>query len=134
MNTALFVRLLGDIRDHLTLCDLGTEIASIQASTRYGDGESITVHLRRTDLPALAAGLLAWADTLTRVSVTLWRVPDGASVHLTVHGLLANELPVAVYGGVRFDPDTFGTDLEPGGQHRVALGVLRGWTTPEVAA
>ncbi|HET9140546.1 hypothetical protein [Actinophytocola sp.] len=134
MNThTTLIRLLGAIRDHLAVAEPAGEIVSIQAEISYLDGDSITVHLRGGTLAELAGDLLGWAYTLGLPTVTVWRVPDGGRVHLTVCGRLVDEA-VEIYGGVTYDPDVFGVDLQPGGQHGVALGVLRSWAGLGVAA
>jgi len=121
------LRLLGSIRDHLTVHSLTTPLASVRVASSLLDGEHVTVHLRPSLLPDLAAGLLAWAETLTKVTVTAWRPPHGETVHLTVTGERHDTTRVDVYGGVDF-AETFG-DLQPDGRQGVALSVLRGWAT-----
>lgn len=122
------VRLLGSIREHLTAYRLTTPLASVTAGCDVIDGEHVTVHLRHSLLSGLASGLLAWVDTLTKVTVTAWRPPHGETVHLTVTGERHDTTRVVVYGGVDFAEDVFG-DLQPGGRQGVALSVLRGWAS-----
>ncbi|HEU5475819.1 MAG TPA: hypothetical protein VFV67_34720 [Actinophytocola sp.] len=121
-----FMRLLGAIRDHLAVAEPGGEIFSVQAAINSLDGEVVTVQLWSQELPALAAALLGWADTLTAVSVILWRVPDGLAVHLDVVGRMVDEA-VRVFGGVPYEAEVFGADLHPGQRREIPLGVLRGW-------
>jgi hypothetical protein len=124
-TNADFVRLLGAIRDHLAVVEPAGEIASIDVvitSVR----EAVAVQLGADELAGLALALLDWAHGLSEPSVNLWRVRDGSSVHLSVSGRLVEET-VKVYGGLRYDPDIFGTDLQPGARQPVALTVLRGW-------
>jgi hypothetical protein len=120
------VRLLGSIREHLVTHRLTTPFASVAAGCDVIDGEHVTVHLRPSLLPGLAAGLLAWVDTLTKISVSAWRPPHGETVHLTMTGERHDTTRVVVYGGVDFAEDVFG-DLQPGGRQNVALSVLRSW-------
>ncbi|HEU5476138.1 MAG TPA: hypothetical protein VFV67_36390 [Actinophytocola sp.] len=129
-NTTL-IQLLGALRDHLVVVEPAGEIVTVEASVI--DGDMITVHLRGGRLAELAGSLLGWAYTLRTPTVTAWRVPDGEWVHVSVSGRLVDE-SVYVYGGVAFDPDIFGSDLQPGGRAGVALGVLRGWAGLGVAA
>lgn len=120
------VRLLGSIREHLTAHDLNTPLASVTVRCDLIEGEHVTVHLHPSLLPGLASGLLAWVDTLTRITVSAWRPPHGETVHLTVTGERHDTTRVEVYGGVDFADDVFG-DLQPGGRQSVALSVLRSW-------
>lgn len=119
------VRLLGSIREHLTDHPIGAEIYSVRADAC--DGGSIAVHLSRVDLPVLAAGLLAWADTLTNIVASAWRIRYGDSVHLRITGQLPDSTWVEVYGAVSYTEATFGADLQPGGQQSLGLSVLRSW-------
>jgi hypothetical protein len=123
-----FVRLLGSIREHLTTHRLTTPLASVKVGCDVIDGERVTVHLRPSLLPGLASGLLAWVDTLTKVTVTAWRPPHGQTVHLTVTGERQDGTRVAVYGAVDFAADVFG-DLQPSGKQGVALSVVRSWAS-----
>jgi hypothetical protein len=128
MNTPeTFVRLLDTIREHLDTHPVPAQIASVEVRINSLDGEHAAVHLRTLDLPELAAALLAWADTLTEITATAWRPPDGERVHLSVSGRLGDNLAVTVYSGVPYTPTVFGTDLQPDGRQSVALGVLRTW-------
>jgi hypothetical protein len=131
-DSLTFVRLLGSIHEHLATHRLTTPLASVAVGCDALDGERVTVHLRPSLLPGLAAGLLAWADTLTNVTVTAWRPPHGETVHLTVIGE-SHSTCVAVYGGVDFSEDVFG-DLQPDGRQGVALSVLRCWAGGSVVA
>lgn len=132
-DSITFVRLLGSIREHLAVHRLSTPLVSVTAACDALDGERVTVHLRPSPLPGLAAGLLAWADTLTKVTVTAWRPPHGQTVHLTVTGERHDSTRVVVYGGVDFSADVFG-DLQPDGRQGVALSVLRGWVDGSAVA
>jgi hypothetical protein len=122
------LRLLGSIREHLTTHRLTTPLASVRVGCTLLDGEHVSVHLRPSLLPDLAAALLTWANTLTHVSVTAWRPPHGETVHLIVAGERLDTTRVVVYGGVDFAEDVFG-DLQPDGRQSVALSVLRSWAT-----
>ncbi|HEU5472042.1 MAG TPA: hypothetical protein VFV67_15425 [Actinophytocola sp.] len=124
-TNADFVRLLGAIRDHLAVVEPAGEIASVDVVINWVDGEVVSVQLGEEKLAGLASALLDWAHGLSEPRVTVWRVPDGECVHLVVAGRLVEET-VKIYGGVPFEPTTFG-DLQPGGRQGVSLGVLRGW-------
>ncbi|HYQ66719.1 hypothetical protein [Actinophytocola sp.] len=125
-TTTTMIRLLHSIRGHLTTHRLPAEIASIKVDTDMINGDHVVVHLWAVQLPALAAALLDWADTLTAISATAWRPPGGHSVHLSITGRLADETAVEVYGGVDYTDELFG-DLQPGGRQSVALPILRSW-------
>ncbi len=127
-DATTMVRLLGSIREHLTTHRLTSPVASVKVSCDVIDGEHVTVHLHPSLLPGLASGLLAWADTLTRITVSAWRPPHGETVHLTVTGERHDTTRVVVYGAVDFAEDVFG-DLQPGGRQSVALSVLRSWAS-----
>jgi hypothetical protein len=121
---------LDAIRDHLDLHVLPAAVA-VDVSTGL---RPVVVQLEADDLPGVAAGLLRWAGTLDDVSASLWRVPGGESVHLSVTGRMPCGTPVYVYGGVRFAETVF-PDLPAGIRQDMPLFVLRGWTTlGEVAA
>jgi hypothetical protein len=123
---ATMVRLLDSIREHVAVHRLPAKIASVEVGSSLLKGEHVTVHLRHVAFPALATGLLDWADTLTEVTVTVWRPRPGKTVHLTLTGQLRDTTPVEVYGGTDYAEALFG-DLQPEGRHGVALSVLRAW-------
>ncbi len=75
--------------------------------------------------PQIATGLLAWADTLTEVTIEAWRVPSGDTVHLSVIGRLPGGVSIRVYGGVPFTERGIGADLAPDASTTVPLAVLR---------
>jgi hypothetical protein len=122
---------LDSIRDHLDLYDLppvwGVDVSVLS--------EPVQVHLKASDLPEVAAGLLAWADTLELVTAELWRTSSGESVHLSIRGRLAGGVPVRVYAGVKFAETVF-PDLPTGSRQDMPVFVLRGWADSgeEVAA
>jgi len=77
----------------------------------------------------VAADLLAWADTLTTVTVQAWRPPSGDRVHLSIASTLtgpAGAVELDVYGGTDDNPALF-ADLAPGDYRTVSLGHLRTW-------
>jgi hypothetical protein len=96
----------------------------------YTSGPEVTVQLSGREPSAIAAGLLAWADTLTDITTQAWRVPDATSIHLSVSGLLPDGTAVQVYGGLRACDLSLSTDLEPGATITVTLATLRHLATP----
>jgi hypothetical protein len=69
--------------------------------------------------------LLVWADTLTQVSVEAWRVPNGASVHLSITGQLPGGASLRVYGGIPHTQHGPGADLDPGTATTLLPSALR---------
>ncbi|WIX82571.1 hypothetical protein QRX50_18260 [Amycolatopsis carbonis] len=121
---------LDAIRDHLDLYQL-PPVASLDVTAW---SRPITVQLDVDGLAEVAGALLVWANTLDDVTATLWRVPDGDSVHLSIIGRTPCGIPVRVYGGVPFDARVF-PDLPAGAKQSMPVYLLRHWTMPgEVAA
>lgn len=123
------VRLLGSIRDHLTTYPVNAEIYSVQAYT--GHGRSIAVHLSHDQLPELAAGLLAWADTLAHVKATAWRFLYGDNVHLRITGQLPDGIWIEVYGAITYTDTLLGVELERDSRLHLPSEVLRAWAAGE---
>jgi hypothetical protein len=86
----------------------------------------LTVQVSSRTVPGIAAELLAWADTLTTVTVQAWRTPTGNWVHLSMLSTLASPVELTVYGGAPHDPTLLG-DLAPDECRAVTLGELRTW-------
>lgn len=123
MNT---IALLNSIHEHLAAFDLpDLWSVTVHSLATYGR-DPILVQLSADVLPVAASTLLGWADTLTDVGAETWRVPDGASVHLHVRGLLADGVRVTVYAGMGHDARFC---LEPDEKRPVSLAVLREWAT-----
>lgn len=131
-NPTTMLRLLDAIGEHLTTHRLTADITTVTTGSTALDGEQVTVHLRPFQLTGLAAALLGWVDTLTRITVTAWRPPHGATVHLRLTGQLPDSIDVLVFGGVDYTDTVFG-DLQPGGRHIVALSVLDAWAAGNTA-
>lgn len=98
----------------------------------------VTVQLSCREPSAIAAGLLAWADTLAQATAQAWRVPRGDSVHVSVTGLLPSGASVRVYRGLQSTDCCLGARLEPDITTAVSLATLRylaipGHATDEVA-
>jgi hypothetical protein len=124
MTTAL--ALLDAIRVHLAAFEL-PGLCSVHASIHE---PTIDVQLRRHHTPQLAADLLAWADTLTEPTAEVWRVPDGASIHLSITGRLTDGVSVHVYAGAPHTTRCPGGDLTPGAKAPVSLATLHHLATP----
>jgi hypothetical protein len=89
----------------------------------------LTVQVRSMTVPEIASEVLAWADTLTTITVQAWRPPTGDRVHLSMTSTLngpAGTVELTVFGGADHDPVLVG-DLAPGEYRAVALGELRAW-------
>jgi len=103
------------------------DLCSVHASLHE---PHITAQLHTQNPPQLAAGLLAWADTLTEPTAEVWRVPDGASIHLSITGRLTGEVSVHVNSGAPHATRGPGGDLAPGTTAPVSLPTLRHLATP----
>ncbi|MGH3842984.1 MAG: hypothetical protein ACRDR6_20140 [Pseudonocardiaceae bacterium] len=125
MNTT--TDLLETLRAHLAAFEVPA-LFSIRL-TPLTVGPNVSAQLDGYHLTQIAAGLLAWADTLTEVTTTAWRVSNGECVHLVVTGLLSGGVTVEVYGGVPFTGRGFGAELTPGSTTTVPLAVLRAMAT-----
>ena len=82
-------------------------------------------------MPSITAELLAWADTLTTVTVQAWRPPTGSRVHLCLTSTLTGPtglVELTVYGGAPHDPTLIG-ELAPDEYRKVTLDELRTWAT-----
>jgi hypothetical protein len=118
--------LLTAIHDHLNGFELPEPWGvTVHPEPGYGR-DAVRVQLRGGPLPYVAGVLLAWADTLTDVTAQTWRVPDGYSVHLSIHGRLADGTTVTVFDGVDHDA---AFALAPSEQRPVSLACLREWAT-----
>jgi hypothetical protein len=117
-------QLLGSIREHLATYELPEPWSvSVHRVPIYGRAQ-VSVQLTGSAFPALASALLAWADTLTDSRAEAWRVPDGSSVHLAMHGRLEDGLTVHVFDGVPYD-ERFQLDVDE--QREISLACLREW-------
>ncbi|HWR48580.1 MAG TPA: hypothetical protein VN327_13360 [Pseudonocardiaceae bacterium] len=116
------------LRAHLAAFEL-PELYSVHVSAAPGE-PTVTMQLSVHHPSQIAAGLLAWVDTLTDVTTEVWRVPRGDSVHLSVIGQLAGGLTIRVYGGLPLTARGIGADLAPGGRKTMPLAALRHLATP----
>lgn len=117
------VDLLAAIHTHLTEFELDP-VASVNVAASPSPPQ-VSVQLACHEPPAIAAALLAWADTLTQVTAHAWRVPRGNSVHLSVTGLLPHGTSVLVYAGPGDTHHHLGADLPPGASTTLPLTALR---------
>jgi hypothetical protein len=124
------IDLLDVLRTHLNDFEL-PPLASLHfTTTTCSGGAQVSLQLATHNLPEIACGLLAWADTLTEITTEAWRVPRGDSLHLSVAGRLSGGVLVEVYGGMPFTEHGIGRDLAPGARKTVPLAVLRERATP----
>ena len=117
------IDMLDALRAHLAAFEL-PELYSVTVITARGE-RRVSVHLTCDQLPDIASGLLAWAETLTETTAEAWRVPDGDSIHLSVTGQLPNGTLVHVYSGMAFTEHGIGANLAPDTSTTLPLAVLR---------
>jgi hypothetical protein len=106
-------------------------------TTRWGCSEVIA-QLGSTTVAGAAGELLAWADTLTAVTVTAWRPPESDRVHLSLTSTLTSPtgtVELYVFAATKDDPARF-TDLTCGHRRSIPLAELHRWaaTTPRSPA
>jgi hypothetical protein len=104
------------------------EPVSLRVNTT-GVHSELMAQLRSTTVPTVATDLLAWADTLTTVTVQAWRVPADDRVQLSIASTLtgpAGSIELDVFGAVDYDPARF-ADLAAGDRRTVSVGQLRAW-------
>jgi hypothetical protein len=121
MNTV--IDQLNSLRAHLAGFEL-PELYSVNVITASG-GPTASAQLACHHPPQIATGLLAWADTLTEVTIEAWRVPSGDSVHLSVIGRLPDGVSIRVYGGMAFTEHGIGANLTPDASTTVPWALLR---------
>jgi hypothetical protein len=119
-------RLLAEhLTDHALPEPVSLEVISKAQRSR------ITAQVSPLTLSEVAAELLAWADTLTTVTVQAWRPPTGHRVHLSMTSTLGGAtgpVELTVFGGTDHDPAAVG-ELTPDEHRAVTLGELRTWAT-----
>jgi hypothetical protein len=89
------------------------EPVSLSVTTSYRHS-TVTAQLRGTTVPGVATGLIAWADTLSVVTVEAWWPSERDRVHLSIRGTLtgsAGTVELVVFGSVEYDQLRFG-DLQ----------------------
>jgi hypothetical protein len=120
------VDLITALNAHLAEFELPA-MASVRASAYTSQ---LTVQLPTGAPFTIAAGLLAWADTLTETITEAWRDPHSDSVHLSVTGLLPDGTTVDIYSALPVSDHGTGADLAPGATTTVTLATLRHLATP----
>jgi hypothetical protein len=111
--------LAGHLADHAL-----PEPVSLSVATSYGDS-TVTAQLRGNTVSGVAGDLIAWADTLSLVTVEAWRPPERDRGHLSIVGTLtgsAGAVELKIYGVVDFDPVQF-ADLQPDKCQGVSLSL-----------
>lgn len=126
--TTPIVDLLATIGTHLATFDLATPWA-VHVTTG-NTKRDIEVQLQCRQPPEVATALLAWADTLTKVTAQAWRCYDGHSLHLSITGRLPNGATVRVYDAIPHTGHGVGAKLAPGATTSLRPGVLRALATP----
>ncbi|HXT44083.1 MAG TPA: hypothetical protein VN748_08195 [Pseudonocardiaceae bacterium] len=126
------VDLLAAISTHLAAFEL-PPVDSIHITAGVS-APQVTVQLTRRDPAALAQGLLAWADTLTRVTAHKWQLCQGDSVHLSITGSLPDATVVLVYGGLPAHRGELEADLCVGTTTLPLAALRQAATTQEASA
>jgi len=121
--TTTVVALLDSLRAHLAAFEL-PDLCSVYVTQSCSE-PNVTAQLACHQPPQITSALLAWADTLTKVTVEAWRVPSGDSVHLSVLARLPGGASIQVYGAMPFTKHGIGADLPPDTSTTVSLTVLR---------
>jgi hypothetical protein len=127
MNTAQVAEL---VVGHLVQHQL-PEPASLHLTTNTLDQAEARVQVHSSSLTSTARLLLAWANTLTDLTLRAWRPASSTSVHLDVDATLTGPhgtVALMVFGGVDFNNVLF-PGLEPGQRRPVSLGQLTAWAT-----
>jgi hypothetical protein len=91
----------GHLADHAL-----PEPVSLSVTTSYGDS-TVTAQLRGHTVSGVAGDLMAWADTLSLITVEAWRPPERNRVHLSIQGTLtgsAGAVELMVFGAVDYGP------------------------------
>jgi hypothetical protein len=87
-----------------------------------------------TTNPRRSRRLLAWADTLTEITIEAWRTPAGDYIHLSLTRQLPEGITVRIYGVVAFAGRGIDGDLTPDARRPVPLAVLCAMATPGEAS
>lgn len=120
--------LLDALRAQLAHGVLPAAVSSVTISASARDPQ-ISVQLAAHDTAPLAAALLAWADTtaVRDIALSVWRVPDGTRVLLSMTATLPDRTRIQVYGGLPHTSRGPGADLAPDTSAPIALDLLRTW-------
>jgi hypothetical protein len=116
--------ILEAIHDHLVVFEL-PDPYSVWARHRPTKGQKeVSVHLDTDEgLAAVAAGLVAWVDTLSADAVSAWQPTGSDSVHFEVMGRLAEGTTLLVWAGVPADAVDF--EIQPGQRITLSFDALR---------
>jgi hypothetical protein len=114
------------------------EPASLHLTRNTRDQAEARVQVHSRSLTQTARLLVAWANTLTDMTLWMWRLNSGTSVHLDVDATLTGPegtVALTVFGGTDFTETVF-PRLAPGQRCPMSLGQLTAWaadTGPEAA-
>jgi hypothetical protein len=117
--------LVTHLADHVLPVRVCLEVISRTRQSR------LTVQVHSMTVPEVATEVLAWADTLTTVTVQAWLPAAGHRVHLSMASTLngaAGTVELIIFGAADHDPVIVG-DLAPGEYRAVTLGELHTWAT-----
>jgi hypothetical protein len=112
------------------------EPVSLSVTTSYRHS-TVTAQLHGTTLHGIATDLIAWADTLSLVTVEAWWPSERDRVRLSILGTLtgpASTVELKVFGGVEYDPVRF-AGLQPDRCQGafLSLGLLHTWAANRAA-
>jgi hypothetical protein len=125
INTAQLAEL---VVGHLVQHQL-PEPTSLHLSTNTLDRAEARVQVHSNSLTYTARLLLAWANTLTDITLRAWRPDNSTRVHLDVDASLTGPhgtVALTVFGGADFTEAVF-PGLEPGQTRPMPLGQLAAW-------
>jgi hypothetical protein len=128
--------LFASVAEHLAVfADLPMSVITSMYGGGWRDGEAVTFQLDcETSLSELSRSMLAWADTLTGVTASVFRYEraDGDDrMHLYVYGQLTDGTKVAVYGAADYLP---ALGLESGARRPLDLVQLEAWAADRAVA
>jgi len=131
MTTAQVAELL---IDHMSAHDLA-EPASVQLTLSRFERHKARVQVHGIVLVDTARLLLAWMDTLSGTTLSLWRPSSGTHVHMNVDTTLsgpAGEITLALFGAASSDEAVF-ADLDLGQRRPFTLEQLTEWAAADGA-
>jgi hypothetical protein len=119
------------LSDHMSRHDLPVPIG-VSAGT-YAC--TVSAQIEPGVLEELVVGLVAWAESLTDVAVTVWRpgVPVDR-IHIEVDGRLDGGRAVRVFGAMPYSPVVFGASFAPDESVSLTVEQLRAFTAGTPAA
>lgn len=126
--------LLAAVAEHLAIfADLPMPVL-VSTYAGWCKEEAVTFQLDcETSVAGQSRSLLAWADTLTGVTASVYRYEraDGDRMHLYVYGQLTDGTKVAVYGAVAY---LAAVGLESGTRSPLDLVQLEVWAADRAVA